>query len=170
MLQRDPGNRDAERARVVEVGQAQSAGLVLLPEGHVLFWAGQRPHTPFQSAPDAGADVRGVAPPDLFEDRNGAQTWGRFQHRKDLAILNIAETVGPAPATRRLLPHPRLDCRRVPTCVSLGPSIPVLLFSAALTPAIIARAVQIGINSVVEKPAPGNELVRFVVSHMRRAA
>src|SRR5438105_4833147 len=106
MRQRDAGNRDAERARVGEVGQAKTAGLVLLPEDDVLFWAGQRPptpHAPFQRAPDAGADL-GVAPPDLFENRNGAQTRGRLQHRDDLAIPNIGKRVGPSPATRRLLP------------------------------------------------------------------
>src|SRR5947208_142486 len=55
MRQRDAGNLDAERARVGEVGQAKTAGLVLLPEDDILFWAGQRPptpHAPFQRAPD----------------------------------------------------------------------------------------------------------------------
>ena len=105
MLQCDAGNRNAERARVGEVGQAKTAGLVLLPEDDVLFRAGQRPpcpHAPFQRAPDAGADL-GVAPPNLFEDPNGAQTRGRLQDRDDLAIPNIAKRVGPSPATRRLL-------------------------------------------------------------------
>ena len=105
MRQRDAGNRDAERARVGEVGQAKTAGLVLLPEDDVLLWAGQRPptpHAPFQRAPDAGADL-GVAPPNLFENRNGADARGRLQDRDDLAIPNIGKRVGPAPATRRLL-------------------------------------------------------------------
>ena len=46
MRQRDAGNRYAERDRVGEVGQAKTAGLVLLPEDNVLFWASQRPPTP----------------------------------------------------------------------------------------------------------------------------
>jgi len=45
MCQRDAGNRDAEHALVGEVGQATTAGLVLLPEEDVLVWAGQRPPT-----------------------------------------------------------------------------------------------------------------------------
>ena len=105
MRQRDAGNRDAERARVGEVGQAKAAGLVLLPEDDVLFWAGQRPptpHAPFQCPPDAGADL-GVPPPELFENRNGADAGGRLQDRDDLAIPNIGKRVGPSPATRRLL-------------------------------------------------------------------
>ena len=105
MRQRDAGNRDAERARVGEVGQAKTAGLMLLSEDNVLLWASQRPpttHTPFQRAPDAGADL-GVAPPYLFENRNGADAGGRLQDRDDLAIPNTGKRVGPAPATRRLL-------------------------------------------------------------------
>src|SRR6266496_897818 len=45
MRQRDAGNRDAERARVGKVGQAKTAGLMLLSEDNVLLWAGQRPPT-----------------------------------------------------------------------------------------------------------------------------
>ena len=37
MRQRDAGNRDAERARVGEVRQAKTAGLVLLPEDDILL-------------------------------------------------------------------------------------------------------------------------------------
>jgi hypothetical protein len=75
---------------------------VLLPEDDVLFWTGQRPptpHAPFQRAPDAGADL-GVAPPELFENRNGADAGGRLQDRDDLAIPNIGKWVGPAPGVR----------------------------------------------------------------------
>ena len=46
MLQRTPGNRDAERTRVGEVGQAEPAGRVLLAEDDVLLGAGQRPPCP----------------------------------------------------------------------------------------------------------------------------
>src|SRR5947209_17676088 len=65
MRQRDAGNRDAERVRVGEVGQAKAAGLVLLAEDDILFRADQSPPTPhalFQRAPDAWADL-GIAPP-----------------------------------------------------------------------------------------------------------
>jgi hypothetical protein len=81
MRERDAGNRDAERARIGEVGQAKPAGLVLLPEDNVLFWAGQRPPTPdapFQRAPDAGADL-GMAPPYLFQKRNGGMPGAAFR-------------------------------------------------------------------------------------------
>src|SRR5262249_40402702 len=104
MCQRDAGNRDAQRARVSEVRQAKTAGLMLLPEDDILFWAGQCPptsHAPFPRAPDAGADL-GVTPPYLFENRNGADAGGRLQERDDLAIPNIGKRVGASPATRRL--------------------------------------------------------------------
>jgi hypothetical protein len=100
MRQRHAGNRDAERARVGEVGQAKTAGLMLLPEDNVLLWASQRPptpHAPFQRAPDARANL-GVAPPYLFEDRNGTDACGCLQDRDDLAIPNIGKRVGPAPS------------------------------------------------------------------------
>jgi hypothetical protein len=50
----------------------------------------------------------GVAPPELFENRNCAQTWRRLQDRDDLA--NVATRVRPSPATRNLLPgrQPRI--------------------------------------------------------------
>jgi hypothetical protein len=105
MRQRDAGNRDAERARVGEVGQAKTARRVLLPEDDILFRAGQCPptsHPPFQRAPDAGTDL-GVAPPHLFENRNGADAGSCLQDRDDLAIPNIGKRVGSSPATRRLL-------------------------------------------------------------------
>src|SRR5260370_19727459 len=105
MRQRDAGNRNAEPARVGEIGQAKTAGLMLLSEDNVLLWAGQRPptpHPPFQRAPDAGADL-GVAPPYLFENCNGADAGGRLQDRDDLALPNIGKRVGPSPATWRLL-------------------------------------------------------------------
>ena len=105
MLQRDAGDRDAERARVGEVGQAETAGLVLLAEDDVLLRAGQRPpgpHAPLQRAPDAGADL-GMAPPDLFEHGNGADAGRRLQDRHDLGVPNVGQRIGPPPATRRLL-------------------------------------------------------------------
>jgi hypothetical protein len=74
-----------------------------MPEDDVLFWAGQRsptPYAPLQRAPDAGADL-GVAPPNLFEDRNSPQTRGRLQDRDDLAVPNFSKRIGPAPATPR---------------------------------------------------------------------
>jgi hypothetical protein len=45
-----------------------------------------------------------VAPPYLFENRNGADAGGRLQDRDDLAIPNIGKRVRPLPATQRLLP------------------------------------------------------------------
>jgi hypothetical protein len=44
-----------------------------------------------------------VAPPHLFENRNGADAGSCLQDRDDLAIPNIGKRVGSSPATRRLL-------------------------------------------------------------------
>src|SRR6516162_5273572 len=89
----------------VKSDRPRRAGLMLLPEDDVLFWAGQcppTPHAPFQRASDARADL-GMAAPYLIENRNGADTRGRRQDRDDLAIPNIGKRVGPSPATRCLL-------------------------------------------------------------------
>src|SRR3990172_1652076 len=105
MVERNAGNRDAEPARVGEVGQAEAAGLVLLAEDDILLRASQRPpspHAPFESAPDAGADL-GMAPPDLFEHGDRADAGRRLQDRHDRAIPDGDERVRAPPAPWRLL-------------------------------------------------------------------
>ena len=103
VIQHDARDRDAEHALVGEVGQ--SAGRMLLPEHHVLLGAGQRPpraDTPFERAPNAGTDL-GMAPPDLSQDGNRAQSRRRFEDRHDLAVPHLGERIGSPPATRSLL-------------------------------------------------------------------
>src|SRR5205823_4000441 len=54
MVQRDAADRDAEPVGVGEVGEAETARLVLLPEDDVLLRSGQGtpgPHAPFQRMP-----------------------------------------------------------------------------------------------------------------------
>lgn len=46
-----------------------------------------------------------------------------------------------------------------------GMAAPILLLSGALSPAIVARAAMIGIEKVLGKPAPGDELLSFVDAH-----
>ena len=46
-----------------------------------------------------------------------------------------------------------------------GACIPVLLFSAQLSPAIVARAGDLGIEKVLGKPPDEDELLRFVNAH-----
>jgi two-component system response regulator FixJ len=46
-----------------------------------------------------------------------------------------------------------------------GVGIPVLLFSAQLSPAVIARAAQLGIEKVLKKPPAEDELLGFVDAH-----
>src|SRR6266567_2348685 len=61
MSQHDTCDGDAEYARVGEVGQAKTAGLVLLTEDHILLGPDQRSpraHAPLQRATNAGADLR----------------------------------------------------------------------------------------------------------------
>ena len=75
MRQRDAGNRDAEAARVGEVGQAEPAGLVLLAEDHVLLRPVQRPpglDAPLQRAPDVAVEL-GMAPAQFFEARRSPE-------------------------------------------------------------------------------------------------
>ena len=100
MVQRDAADRDAEPAGVGEVREAETARLVLLSEDDVLLRSGQGapgPHTPFQRAPDARADL-GMAAPDLLENRNGADTGRRLQNRQDLGLPYLGQRIGPATA------------------------------------------------------------------------
>ena len=45
-----------------------------------------------------------------------------------------------------------------------GVGIPILLITASLSPAIVARAAELGIGKVVEKPLRERELVDFISS------
>jgi len=48
---------------------------------------------------------------------------------------------------------------------SEGAGIPVLIITAVPSPAIVARAAQLGIENVLEKPLDEDDLLRFVSSH-----
>ncbi len=105
MPQHDTSDRDAEHARVGEVGQAKPARLVLLAEDHILLGPDQRSpraHAPLQRAPNAGGDLR-MAPPDLFEHGDRPNAGRRLQDRHNLAVPNLGQRVRPPPATWRLL-------------------------------------------------------------------
>jgi FixJ family two-component response regulator len=47
----------------------------------------------------------------------------------------------------------------------VGVAVPVLLITGSPSPALAARAAQLGIETVLEKPATEAELLRFVDSH-----
>src|SRR3981189_2732144 len=120
MSQHDTCDGDAEYARVGEVGQPTPAGLVLLTEDHILLGPDPRSpsaHTPFQRAPNAGADLR-MAPPDLVEYRNGPDAGSRLQDRHNLAVPNLGQWVRPPAATWRLLlrGQPRIILDAVAGC------------------------------------------------------
>src|SRR5258706_8027587 len=79
VIEQNALNRDAKSARVCEVRQTETAGLVILAEDDILLWPGDRapgPHAPFQRAPDIGVQAR-MAPPDLIENSNrpDARCW-----------------------------------------------------------------------------------------------
>src|SRR6266851_2185265 len=85
MSQHDTCDGNAEYAGVGEVGQAKPAGFVLLTKDHILLGAGQgspAAHSPFQRAPNAGANLR-MAPPDLVEHRNGPNAGSRILSSRD---------------------------------------------------------------------------------------
>src|SRR5580693_6432698 len=120
MPQHDTRDRDAEHARVGEVRQPQTAGLVLLAENHILLGPDQRSpraNAPLQRAPDAGGDL-GMAPPDLFEHGNSPNARSRLQDRHNLAVPNIGQWVRPPPATRGFLlrGQPRIILNPVTGC------------------------------------------------------
>src|SRR6202140_3228531 len=104
MSQHDTCNGDAEYARVGEVGQAKTAGFVLLAEDHILLGPDQRSpraHAPLQCAPNAGGDL-GMAPPNLFQHRDGPNAGCRLQDRHNLTVPNLSQWVRPPSATWRL--------------------------------------------------------------------
>src|ERR1700692_2457465 len=120
MSQHDTGDGDADYARVGEVGQAKPAGFVLLTKDHILLGAGEgspTAHSPFQRAPNAGANLR-MAPPDLVEHRNSPNDGSRLQDRHDLAVPHLGQRVRPPPATRRFLMRgqPRIILDAVAGC------------------------------------------------------
>src|ERR1700722_5668221 len=120
MSQHDTCDGDAEYARVGEVGQAETAGLVFLTEDHIQFGSDQRSpraHAPLQRAPDAGADLR-MAPPDLVKHRNSPNAGRRLQDRHNLAVPNLGQWVRPPSATRRFLlrGQPRIILDTVAGC------------------------------------------------------
>src|SRR4030081_943790 len=105
MSQHDTCDGNAEYAGVGEVGQAKPAGLVLLTEDHILLGAVQgspAAHSPFQRAPNAGANLR-MAPPDLVEHCNGPNAGSRLQDWHDLAVPNLGQWVRTPAASRRFL-------------------------------------------------------------------
>src|SRR6266436_1669199 len=105
MSQHDTCDGDAEYARVGEVGQAETAGLVLLTEDHILLGPDQRSpraHATFQRAPNAGGDLR-MAPPNLFEHRYGPNAGSRLQDRHNLAVPNLGQWIRSPSATWRFL-------------------------------------------------------------------
>jgi two-component system response regulator FixJ len=46
-----------------------------------------------------------------------------------------------------------------------GPSVPVLLITGSPSPNILARAAQLGVAAVMEKPTGEGDILRFVRSH-----
>ena len=105
MSQHDTRDRDAEHAGIGEVGQAETAGLVLLAEDDIQFGSNQRSpraHATLQRAPNASGDL-GMASPDLFKHRNGPNAGSRLQDRHNLTIPNLGQRVRPPSATGRFL-------------------------------------------------------------------
>jgi two-component system, LuxR family, response regulator FixJ len=48
---------------------------------------------------------------------------------------------------------------------SEGVNLPILLITGSLSPAILARAAELGIQKVTEKPVSESNLLRFVIAH-----
>src|SRR4029450_551475 len=88
MLQHDAGDADAELTHLGEVGEAEAAGLMLLPEDHILLRSRQsspRPHPSFQRAADAWIEL-GMAPSHLSEYTDGPDTWCCLEDRQNLGV------------------------------------------------------------------------------------
>ena len=96
---------NTERAHVGEVGQTQTAGIVLLAEDHVLFRAVERTpgiDTPLQRASDAGVELA-MPPTQLVQHADHADAGRRLQDRNNLGVPIRREWIGPASPPRRFL-------------------------------------------------------------------
>jgi two-component system response regulator FixJ len=47
-----------------------------------------------------------------------------------------------------------------------GTSVPILLITGSPSPAIVARAAQLGVEAVLEKPPDEDDLLKFVDAHL----
>ena len=105
VIEDDAGDGDAELGHVGEVRQRHPPGRVHLTEDHLLLLAvkrSPRADAPLERPPYAGVEV-GMASAHLLENRDRAQTGGRFEQRHDLGIENVRERIGsPSPARHRL--------------------------------------------------------------------
>ena len=98
MVERRSGDGDAEFVRAGEVGQAHAAGLLDLREDHVLTWAMQDfpgGDAPFQGSPRRSVDPAGMQPGQFAEQRDRAQSRGRFEQGHDLFVPQTGERVRP---------------------------------------------------------------------------
>src|SRR5262249_7213938 len=90
---------------VGEIGQAQPARRVLLPENDVALGPVERSPTAdasLQRPADTDADL-GMATSDLIKNGHRSQAWGALQQRHHLAVPNRRQWIGPSTATRRFL-------------------------------------------------------------------
>jgi len=98
-------DRDPERARVGEVGEAKPAGLVLLAEDYVLLRPierSPRADAPLQRAADVHVEI-GMPPAQLIQNADHADARRCHQDRHDLAVPVRRQWIGPSPASRILL-------------------------------------------------------------------
>src|SRR5713101_5468051 len=105
MIERRAGDADAAITHLGEIGQADPARRMLLPEDDVLLGPVQRPpaaDAPLQCAADAGADL-GMAAADLIKNGDRPQARSALEQRHHLAVPNYSQRVMP-PATTRCFP------------------------------------------------------------------
>jgi hypothetical protein len=102
-----PADLHAELVGDGEVRQPEPARRVFLREVHVAFGAVHRAplaQPPLQGAQHADAVVDGVAPLQLFEQRDGVELWVGLQQRDDFAVPHRGQRVlAGAPAARLTL-------------------------------------------------------------------
>ena len=104
VIERLPGERDAQLARVGEVGQCHAAGLVLLAEDHVLLGTMQRAPR-IDATLQRAADVRvqpGMPTAQLVEHADHPDAGSYLQDRDDLGVPVGLQRIGSAPLAWRL--------------------------------------------------------------------
>jgi hypothetical protein len=105
MIKQRARDADTRLSHIGEIGQAHSAGPMLLPEDDVLIGTVHgppAPDTPLQRAAHARPHLR-MAAANLIEHSNRTDAGRGLQHRHELGIPDIQERI------RSTLSH--LDCR-----------------------------------------------------------
>ncbi len=159
MVQALAGDADGAIAHLGEIGQAEPARRMVLPENDVPLGTVQRPpgaDAPLQRAPDTGANLA-MAAPDLVENGDRPQARGALEQRHHLAVPNRGQRVRPPAVARRfLLRRQPGSCSRRSAVATLNPALAAAMTGGSLWRKLMNNLVR---QSVMWRPGKGRFLI-----------